>query len=246
MESGLKEAVRERLKNTVNALGFASVDRFADAPEKHHPATLCRGAETVIVFGITVPRGVLTSPDYGLHALHRTYHTIYRRLDDMAVDLCNFIETRSGCRAVPVPSYAPMVFHGLEPWGLLSLKHAAVKAGVGSFGRSEQVYHPTFGALLRLAAVVTNAAMPGDPLIEADPCPPKCNACLKVCPAKAFGDGGRFGKMICLGHAIKHAIYPLALKDETGLKNIERIINTAGHDYWIACNECVKACPNNR
>ena len=52
--------------------------------------------------------------------------------------------------------------------------------------------------------------------------------------------------MKCLGYAIKHAIYPLALKDEAGLKNIERVINTAGHDYWIACNECVKKCPTNR
>ncbi len=35
-------------------------------------------------------------------------------------------------------------------------------------------------------------------------------------------------------------------KDEAGLRNIERVINTAGHDYWIACSECVKKCPTNR
>ena len=246
MDSGLREAIRERIKNAVSALGFAPVERFADAPEMHHPGALCKRAQTVIVFGITVPRGVLTSPGYGLHTLHRAYHTIYKNLDALAIDLCNFIEAQGHNRAVPVPSYAPMVFHDLEPWGLLSLKHAAVRAGLGAFGRSGQVYHPEYGALLRLAAVVTDAALAGDPMIETDPCPPKCEACAKVCPAKAFGEGGRFGKMVCLGHTIKHAIYPLALKDEAGLKNIERIINTAGHDYWIACNECVKACPKNR
>jgi hypothetical protein len=48
---------------------------------------------------------------------------------------------------------------------------------------------------------------------------------MKACPAHAFNDRGEFKKLVCLGHTIKHAIYPLALKDEAGLKNIERVIN---------------------
>ncbi|MGD0280162.1 MAG: hypothetical protein ABSC11_12750 [Smithella sp.] len=246
MDNDLKKAISKKMKKSVNAIGFAPVERFKDAPDKHHPEDLCKGAQTVIVFGITVPKGVLSSPAYGLHALHRSYHTIYKNLDALAVDLCIFIESKEKYRAVPVPSYAPMVFDGLEPWGLLSLKHAAVKAGLGAFGRSGQIYHPVYGALLRFAAVVTDAPMPGDSIIEKHPCPPQCKACLKICPSKAFSEDGKFSKLVCLGHTIKHAIYPLALKDEAGLKNIERIINTAGHDYWIACNECVKVCPNNR
>ena len=45
---------------------------------------------------------------------------------------------------------------------------------------------------------------------------------------------------------IKHATYPLALKDEIGRKHIERIINTAGYNYWLACDECLKVCPLNK
>jgi epoxyqueuosine reductase QueG len=52
--------------------------------------------------------------------------------------------------------------------------------------------------------------------------------------------------MTCLGHTIKHAIYPLALNSEAGLKKIERVINTAGHNYWIDCDECLKVCPLNK
>ena len=37
----------------------------------------------------------------------------------------------------------------------------------------------------------------------------------------------------------------LALKDEQVLKHIERVINTAGNDYWLACDECLKVCPIN-
>jgi epoxyqueuosine reductase QueG len=241
----LKQAISDFLKPQVTDLGFAPVDRFTGAPEAHHPERICRNAKTVIVFGITVPRGMLKSPDYNLYTLHRTYHSAYTRIDHIALSLCNYIESLGRYLAVPAPSYAPMVFHQFEPWGLLSLKHAAVNAGLASFGRSGQAYHPRYGSLLRLGAVVTDAVIEADPILSTDPCPPNCTACMKSCPAKAFDKDGKFNKMLCLGHTIKHAIYPLALSSEAGLKNIERVINTAGHNYWISCDECLKVCPLN-
>lgn len=247
MGAALKKALISRLEPSVTVVGFAPVDRFGDAPEHHRPADLCKEAGTVVVFAIAVPEGVFSSPAYELHALHRSYHTIYRRLDDLSVDVCNFIESRGASyRAVPVPSYAPMVFESMEPWGILSLKHAAVRAGLGAFGRSGQVFHPAYGSRLRFGAVVTSAELPGDPVMDADACPPACTACMKACPAHAFDDRGSFRKLVCLGHTIKHAIYPLALKDEAGINNIERVVNTAGYDYWIACSTCIRVCPNNR
>jgi epoxyqueuosine reductase QueG len=242
----LKNSIIDHLGSRLTAIGFASVDRFDDAPEKHHPAKACKDAQTIIVLGITVPRGLLGSPDYNLHILHRSYHTVYKHLDELSLELSNFIEAQGDYAAVPIPSYAPMVFHGMEPWGVLSLKQAAACAGLGAFGRSEQVYHPQFGSLLRFSAVITNAELPGDPIIAEHPCPPKCTACHQVCPSKAYDAEGKFSKMTCLQYSIKHAIYPLALKDELGLKNIERVINTAGYNYWLACDECLKVCPINK
>lgn len=245
MSSELKESIINHLGERVNAVGFAPLDRFGDAPEKHHPANACKDARTVVVFGITVPRGILRSPDYNLHLLHRSYHTVYVHLDELALGLSNFIEARGEHLAVPIPSYAPLVFHGMEAWGILSLKHAAARAGLGAFGRTGLLYNPQYGSLLRFGAVVTNAEMPGDPMIEEDPCPAKCSACHQACPSGAFDAEGRFKKSTCTGYCIKHAIYPLALRDEQGLKMIERVINTAGHNYWLKCDECIKVCPNN-
>jgi hypothetical protein len=65
-----KSSIIEYLSSRVNAIGFAPVDRFEDAPQKHHPARVCKDAQTVIVIGETVPRGILRSPDYNLHALY--------------------------------------------------------------------------------------------------------------------------------------------------------------------------------
>lgn len=94
--------------------------------------------------------------------------------------------------------------------------------------------------------MITSVERPGNQVIKDDPCPKGCNACQKKCPARAFTDSGEFNKMTCLPYSVKHAIYPLALKGADALKYIERVVNTAGHDYWLACDECLKACPNNR
>lgn len=242
----LKKAILEWTGGKVDAIGFAPVDRFADTPEGHHPSRICREARTVIVFGNTVPQGMLHSPDYSLYMLHRTYHSVYERLNELGLMLSNWLEAQGDCLAVPIPSFAPLVYHGLEPWGVLSLKHAAVKAGLGAFGRNGLMHSPGFGTLLRPGAVVTSAALPGDPIIDEDPCPEKCDACFKACPSGALDKSGGFKKMDCLAYLVKHAIYPLALKTETGLRNIERVVNTAGYNYWLTCNECLRVCPSNR
>jgi epoxyqueuosine reductase QueG len=245
MDSVLKAAIKDYLGPRVTLIGFAPVDRFEGVPEHHHPANTCYDAKTVIVFAIAVPRGMLLSPDYNLYALHRTYHSVYALLDEIGLALSNFIESQNGHLAVPIPSFAPLVYHRREPWGIISLKHAAVRAGLGAFGRNGLVHNPQYGTLLRLGAIVTNAEMEGDPLVEKDPCPPGCQLCIKACPAKAIDEYGDFQKMVCLGATIKHAIYPMALKDEKGLRNIERVINTAGYNYWLTCDECLKVCPSN-
>ncbi|HQM46973.1 MAG TPA: hypothetical protein PLC82_13990, partial [Smithellaceae bacterium] len=91
MIENIKQDITAFLKPQVTELGFASADRFAEAPEKHHPGRICKNAETVIVFGITVPRGMLKSPDYNLYALHRSYHSAYMRIDEISLALCNYI-----------------------------------------------------------------------------------------------------------------------------------------------------------
>jgi epoxyqueuosine reductase QueG len=244
MDDTLKRSIVDWLKGRVNAVGFAPLDRFDEAPDAHHPSRVCKDARTVIVFGRLMPRAVLTSPQYNLHLLHRSYHTLYPYLDQVGLDLSNFIEAK-GQAAVQIAAFAPLVTSGIESWGIISLKHAAVAAGLGAFGRNEVVYHPEHASFLRFGAVVTAAELSGDPLIEEDPCPPECRACLEACPAGAFQDGA-FQKQICTAHTIRHAIYPLALRDEEGLKNIQTIINTAGYNYWLKCDECLKVCPNNR
>lgn len=240
----LKDTLSGWLSGRVDAHGYAPVERFGEAPEDHHPGAICKDASTVIVYAKAIPRAVLTSPSYDLHLLQRTYHTAYQLLDQIGLELANLIESE-GYSAVGLPAYAPMIFHGLEPWGLISLKHAAHLAGLGSFGRNEIIHNPKFGSMLRFAGVITNAPLPGDAILEEEACPPKCNACIEACPCGAL-ESGSFRKIVCMGYSIKHGLYRPLLSDDYGLQNIEMIINTSGYNYWIACDECTKVCPNNR
>lgn len=242
-EEALKQQVIDWLGERVDAVGFAPVERFAAAPEEHHPSQLCSSARTVIVLAKALPRAILTSPAYQLYLYQRGYITLYTFLDELALSLAAWLE-KQGYPAVPIPSYAPMVFREGSLRGLLSLKHAAVAAGLGSFGRSELVYHPDYGSMLRFGAVVTGAELAGDPVREESPCPPRCSACRDACPAGAWGDDG-FIRRTCQSNSVTHAIYRLALADEEGRRDIETVINTAGYNYWIKCTECLSACPLN-
>lgn len=227
-----------------DVVGFSSKDRFDDGPDTHHPSALLKNAQTVIVYGRAIPKGILHSVEYGLYFLHRTYHSVYPFLDELGLALSKKIEEEGGL-AVPIPSYAPLVYNDLEPWGILSLKHAAVFSGLGSFGRNELVFNPKYGSLLRFGAVVTDMEFEPDDMNYEDPCPPNCKACIKGCPNDAFTNGS-FDKIKCMSNTIRHGIFPIALKDKAGLKNIELILNTVGYNYWIKCFECLRVCPLNR
>jgi hypothetical protein len=50
---------------------------------------------------------------------------------------------------------------------------------------------------------------------------------------------------IKLRYCIMQAIYPFPLKEEPGLKPMERMINTPDHDYGLECDEGLKMCLQN-
>jgi epoxyqueuosine reductase QueG len=227
----------------VDAFGFAPVDRFEGAPPRHHPAEVLKGARTVIVYAKAVPRGCFSSPEFELHFLHRSYHTIYPYLDQVGLDLIGMLESEGGL-GVEIPAYAPLTFEEGVSRGILSLKHAAVAAGLGAFGHCGLTYHPEHGSMLRFGAVITTVELTPSPLLDHEPCPDNCRACEESCPAAAFQDGV-FQRKVCTGFSIRHPIYPLALKEEWGLASMELIANTAGYNYWVSCCECLKVCPAN-
>jgi len=67
---------------------------------------------------------------------------------------------------------------------MLSLRHAAVAAGLGEFGWHSIVITPKYGTRNRFAAILTTAELEPDPLYDgAALCNPKtCGVCSGICP----------------------------------------------------------------
>ncbi len=172
-------------KLDINNVGIAAVDNelFLNAPEEHQPKNVLEGARSVIVLSKLLPKSMFKVKNFQSQIVHRLYHSTYKFLDIAAARLCVFLESR-GHYAVSIPSYVPLeVKKNGEPWGVISLKHAGVAAGLGQIAKNGLLIHPKYGTLNRLAAVITTAFLTPDEPLEENACS-KAICALKVVPRK--------------------------------------------------------------
>ena len=121
---------------------------------------------------------------------------------------------------------AELVGHyGYPNYGVLNLKKAAVRAGLGQRGKSTVVLHPLYGTRLRFMAIRTDAPLePTAPVTaEADnPACCGCSICIDACPVNALEPYHMPDTSICLS-------------------NID--IMKAEQGRLIPCDICLHLCP---
>lgn len=193
----MKDQIKEYLFSLgADVCGIANLDRFLEAPEGFHPRDIFPDCKSVIVFGISMPKG-LTRIEPRLIYGHFNYGTC-PHTDWMAFCAAKEMEGRFGGYAVPIPSDGPYEYwdaEKMEGKGLISMKHAAVLAGIGTLGKSTLLLNERFGNLLTLGCVLTDLDLESDPL--ADPiCLEKCRLCIDQCPAQAL-DGTKVVQAKC-------------------------------------------------
>ncbi len=205
MEDSLKAEIIELARaGDIDLVGFAPVERFRNAPEGRRPTDLLDGAKTVISLGIGIPRGVrganrkayggLRSAIY-IYMIHG-YNVLNTLLNQSAFRVAKFLE-RHDHVGLPIPASPPASYQRLE--GVFSNRHAAVAAGLGSFGWQSILLTPEFGPRLRVVSVITTAEIAGAPLIEEALCPGEsCMICARVCPVKAIPEES--GVTLQIGH----------------------------------------------
>ncbi|MFX1295586.1 MAG: 4Fe-4S double cluster binding domain-containing protein [Promethearchaeota archaeon] len=234
-------------KLDLDVIGIADTDNklFTEAPEKYQPKYILEGAKSVIIIGKTMPKGTFKLNFHKLKVVHRLYHSLYKFLDICATRIADLLESL-GYYTVPIPSYLPLSYNGVEPWGLISLKHAAVAAGLGKIAKNGLFIHPKYGTLIRLSAIITTAKLTPNPMFEGEICR-DCNLCVEKCPANAFDkEGGKFYKLKCSRKVVKHGIPIFHPYDKNFIKNLELIANTTFIEYAIGCIKCLEVCPLNK
>jgi epoxyqueuosine reductase QueG len=70
---------------------------------------------------------------------------------------------------------------------ILSYKHVAEAAGLGSFGRHSLLVTPQFGPRVRLGCLLTEAELTPTPHLSDGLCD-QCNNCIAACPSKALSE----------------------------------------------------------
>ncbi|MHA1914197.1 MAG: 4Fe-4S double cluster binding domain-containing protein [Promethearchaeota archaeon] len=245
------QELTEKVKNFVLATGMDIVgiadvnnDLFLEAPESHQPKNILEDAKSVIVFGKSMPRSIFRLNNFHTNLVHRAYHSLYKLLDITGVKLAHYVESL-GYYSISIPSYNPLAIENFQPWGVISLKHAGLAAGLGKIAKNGLLIHPIHGTLLRLSAVITTADLVADLMMEENVCS-ECNLCIEKCPNKAFDKNDNFKKMTCLPNTVKHGINILHPYNQDYLNNIELISNTFLLEYTIGCTVCLDVCPVNK
>jgi len=200
--------------------GIACVDRFDTAPEGFHPSDVFPQCKSVISFACRFPVAALSCPTPMVYT--RVRNSISEKMDAIALNACIALE-RQGILAVPIPTIEsiPDPATGRKR-SIVSLKHAAQAAGLGTIGRHSLLITPEFGSMVWLGAVLTDAELESDPL--QDPVCTACSRCVDVCPVNALAQP-EIDQAACYAHAF--GVDP-------------------GLDRWvISCHRCRDACPHN-
>jgi ferredoxin len=167
-------------------VGIAPVDRMDGAPPDLHPRRLLPETQSLVSLAFRIARGVQQVHLRGVSPMPFSRFAGLaprERLDDMALDLANFLEDE-GYVSLPVPANA--YYFQEKGIGELSHRHVAMAAGLGRLGRGGFLVTPEYGGAVQLVTVLTTAPLAPDPMQDADPCLGCPQPCVSVCPVEAL------------------------------------------------------------
>lgn len=200
--------------------GIAGVDRFAAAPEGYHPRDVWPECRSVISFACRFPAATLDCRSDIPYT--RARNSLTAKMDAIALDFCIEMEKRQ-VLCVPVPANESQWDARTGRWrAIVSQKHAAAAAGLGTIGRHSLLITPEFGSMVWLGAVLCGQELRPDEL-RADMCN-GCGRCVRACPVGALREE-RIDQQACWDHAFG--------EDEQT------------KTWRIACHRCRDACPHN-
>ncbi|MDF2512998.1 MAG: (Fe-S)-binding protein [Herbinix sp.] len=196
--------------------GVASLDRFSEAPEGYHPLDVLPTCKSVIVFAIRFVAGTLACNTAVPYTVVR--NILSDKMDKMAVQFCIDME-KEGILAIPTRTNGSEYDEKTgRSRGIVSAKHAAQAAGLGTIGRHSLLITPEYGSLVWLSVILTELELDADSLKESV-CN-DCNLCVEVCPVNAL-ESADVNQKACWDYAF----------------------GEVRNDWRISCHKCRDICP---
>jgi epoxyqueuosine reductase QueG len=250
--------MKEKIKNFVLDLGVEDVGVAAakdyKSPRSPDLQSIFPGAKSLVVLAYKElsnceSENMQIAMGGRLDALEFARSSNYR--------VARFLEREFKAKAMTVPPSYPlyMSYETKGTLGDVSLRHAAIAAGLGNFGRNNLVIHPRLGSRVVFTAVITNLDLTSDTPIAERLCT-DCNICVENCPAHALDEEGKTDDMKCLkisqpygiGSAIrfwtKFAESPTEEQKKMARDvNYWRLYQAAFIGFQYFCFNCIKNCP---
>jgi epoxyqueuosine reductase QueG len=196
----MKEQIRKLILSLgADVCGFANIDRFDDAPRGFKPTNLLSDCQSVISFGIALPKGLAKITPRLVYGYYNDF--THPEIDRISLYAAKKIEEEYRCITVPLPCDSPYEYwdsEKMEGRGLISMKHAAVAAGLGNIGKNTLLLNERYGNMLILGALLTDLDLLSDP-ISSRMCMDKCRKCVDNCPVGAI-DNGVVNQKLCRNH----------------------------------------------
>jgi epoxyqueuosine reductase QueG len=250
-----KEEIRKYgLDLGIDVVGFTSIEDFK-SKRSPDPRTILPDVKSIIVLGHRMIDGALDSENKRIAMTARmgVMDTSKSHLYLMS----RFIEDQFKAKAAPVLSSYPLDMEApaLGLIGDVSLRHAAVSAGLGVFGRHNLVIHPRFGSRLSFTGMLTDLPISSDPPVTEELCN-ECNLCVDACPGKALDIEGKTEERKCLRISQPYGIagasaYARSLIDK--LPEEQQVILKAPRfmslyqasfiGFQYDCFNCIAVCP---
>ena len=200
--------------------GVASVNRFEEAPEGFHPRDVFPACQSVISFALRFPVGALLCQMPVPYT--RIRNSLTPKMDEIALKLCIELE-KQGVLAVPIPTNESVWDEKTCRFrSIVSQKHAAQAAGLGTIGRNSMLITREFGSMVWLGCVLCDAEIESDELQESV-CT-DCGLCVKACPINAL-EHPEMNQQAC---------WDYAFGEDKKLQS-----------WVISCHACRDACPYN-
>ena len=255
------EEVKEQAKKLgADLVGVCSAQTLnenpPDAKWPQVPGRIWQNCRSVILLAKRIPWGMFMTE--GRPIKQSTPQQVMSRLENIALDLAYFVEER-GFNAVALPMQQTDMDLKRGTYGPLSLRHAAVEAGLGTLGLNLMLLTPEYGPRVYVTAVLTDAEIEPDKRQEKQLClGAACGRCLMVCPADAIKHWG-LDKRLCSTKAQIHGISSLfsyideVLEAETeeerkGILHSLELVELwqalrTGAGAVGACPRCLEVCP---
>jgi epoxyqueuosine reductase len=221
------ELKEQALSRGVDLIGITSARPFVRRGQTEtviDPKELLKEARSIVVAGFYMnevvpppeidrnnPRGRFTQA-YSVRA-HTPMESYYIEI------VQDFLKER-GYRAVSSKSYR------------IPDKMAAVRAGLGKYGKNSVIITEKYGSFVMFVSLVTDAPLEYEELDLNDSDCSSCDLCLKSCPTEAIYEPYRVNRKLCITDWLWGAFIPAGLREKQ-------------ENRLFGCGECVRVCPRN-